>query len=405
MTIRKKISLLFLSSLTVMLSIAAWIEYTGIENNLRLQQERYLRVAKELFLLVSRSKEKQLEQLLDELKFLSLSPKSIPLPQQPYYSQAHSFGSIRLYRIGSKLYLDLRYLDRHLLLYDQFQETMHEERLVTYMLIGLDLFMLIVIFFLIWKMVSPLHRIARKLRRFASGDHQLRLHISNNDEIGEVASSFNLMADRLEAALRSREELLRDVGHELRTPIAKGLFALETLPDSPAKTILQRTYRDLERLTGEILKIQALENERSLQKEKFSVETLVAEALSLLYIENESCLQITIMDSFEIEGDLHYLAIAVKNLIDNALKHRRQPFRPVSVRAVKTQIEICNDGESLGERWQTYLEAFQKQERSREGFGLGLNIVSRVLQLHGFTLRYDYREGQNCFSIDLVNSI
>ncbi len=403
MTIRKKITLLFVGSLAVMLFIAGWIEYTGIENNLRLQQERYLRVSKELFSLISRSKEKELKQRLDELEFLSLPPKSISLPPRPYFSQPHSFGSICLYRIGSRLYLDLRYLDRHLLLYDRLQDTMQKERLVTYALIGLDLVILLIIFFLIWKMISPLHRIATKLRRFASGDHKLRLMINSKDEVGEVAASFNLMADRLEAALRSREELLRDVGHELRTPIAKGLFALESLPESPAKTILQRTYRDLERLTGEILKIQALENKRSLQKEKFRVETLVAEALSLLYIENESCLQVTIMDSFEIEGDLRYLAIAVKNLIDNALKHRRQPFRPVSVRAVETQIEICNEGESLGERWQTYLEAFQKQERSREGFGLGLNIVSRVLQLHGFTLRYDYREGQNCFSIDFVN--
>lgn len=77
---------------------------------------------------------------------------------------------------------------------------------------------------------------------------------------------------------------------------------------------------DLETLTNELLELEKL-NSSKLEMSTFSAETLILEALSKLYISDESKIQVTIEEDFKITGDLHYLCLALKNIIDNALKY------------------------------------------------------------------------------------
>ncbi|WP_457605478.1 ArsS family sensor histidine kinase [Nitratifractor sp.] len=397
MNIRRRITLLFLGSLALMVVIAVWSERSSLAKDQLIQRERYLREARRIFELLPRGDMATLMRDLNELGLRSL-PLSRREGMRRIESHPHSFGEVQIYRDGERLYLYLRYLTQQLLLYDTAQEGGIRERYVTYALVGADLLLMILIFLLIRRMLSPLERLGDKMRRFAEGERQLRLAIDSDDEIGEVARSFNKMAQRLQETLESRERLLRDVGHELRTPITKGRFALESIPPSEAKKVLERSYLDLERLTDAILQRQHLENEASLQIRQFKAQTLITEALSLLYVDEE-CVEIELED-FEIEGDLHYLAIALKNLIDNALKYRSRRV-PVRLHASEGRIEIANLSTPLREDLSHYLQAFTRESNERPGFGIGLNLVQKILQLHHFSLTYRHEDGYNIFTIHL----
>jgi two-component system sensor histidine kinase CpxA len=75
--------------------------------------------------------------------------------------------------------------------------------------------------------VSPLLRVAKTVDRFGAGDLSARISSDRKDEIGNLARSFNYMADRIETLLIAERRLLQDVSHELRSPLARLGFAAE----------------------------------------------------------------------------------------------------------------------------------------------------------------------------------
>ncbi|WP_456457515.1 ATP-binding protein, partial [Nitratifractor sp.] len=211
----------------------------------------------------------------------------------------------------------------------------------------------------------------------------------------EVSGSFNAMADRLQQALNSKEELLREVGHELKTPIAKGKFALEGIDESPSKAILREALEDLDTLTSAILHQKRIDEE-PLEIRSFKVSTLIAEALSKLVVDEEK-VRIDIED-FEVRGDLPYLGIALKNLVENALKYTRS--FPIEIRTTDGScIHVLSEGEALERSLAYYLQPFTRGSRRKQGFGLGLSITKKILEKHGFTLNYVHSSGWNDFSI------
>jgi two-component system OmpR family sensor kinase len=314
--------------------------------------------------------------------------------------QPHSFGELAILKSAdSKYLLYIRYMDDVLLLSDrQLQKSLQQQWLLN-LLVLLDIAVLVIIFFIILKMISPLREIITKMQAFAKGDYNSRAEVASKDEIGEVAQTYNMMAQNLEDLITSREELLRDVGHELRTPIAKGLFAVETLEASPSKTIIHRSFSELERLISELLEMEKLHAMKTLQNKSFQAETLILEALSRLILEDESKITIDIRSDFTISGDLNYLALALKNLIDNAVKYALE--YPVTVTAEKGTITVKNRGDALSGTLAYYTEPFTREESSRrsEGYGLGLNIVQKILERHNLTLEYAYLKGYHLFYI------
>ncbi|MFZ3052295.1 MAG: ArsS family sensor histidine kinase [Sulfuricurvum sp.] len=397
MSIFTKITSLFLISLTLMIGIGYQIDTINTQKYEALVLQKYLLDGRKIFAWMAITSGNELE---GKLKTLNLTKTSPSTPKRYIMQQPHTFGLFEIFEEQSGDYiLHVRYIDEELYLRDTTLGEAKKDGWIVSSLVALDIAVLAIIFFIIIRMLSPLRSIASSMRKFTTGDYQNRSNIHSHDEIGEVAHTYNEMARTIENLILSREELLRDVGHELRTPISRGLFALEQIPSSSAKEMIKRSFAELDQLTQELLEIEKLQATDTIDTQTFSIETLVLEALSKLHLIDESAIKIEIKTNFSLTGDLKYLTLALKNLLDNALKYTDE--LPIILEITMNRISVFNHGEPLEKEFEYLLTPFTRQEHSRttQGFGLGLNIVSKIINKHGFSLAYHYDNGVHCFSI------
>lgn len=395
MSIFKKISILFLISLSLMIVIGFWTDSINSNRIDILIKEKYIKISNELFENIENKN--QLTKLFTkydlELKKEYLENKN----DEVLYENKLTFGDILILKKESddEFILKLKYLDDEYILITPDEENIND-KLILNILVFLDIFVLFLIFLYILKLLSPIKTITKQLKNFANGDLSSRINIKSNDEIGILANTFNKMASNLENLIQTREELLRDIGHELRTPIAKGKFAIEKIDDFSQKELLKKIFKDLEILTNELIELEKL-NSTKLNITKFSAETLIIESLGKLYLDDESKIEINIDENFKINADLYYLSIVIKNLIDNALKYASS--FPILISVEKNEISILNNGAKLSKDFEYYLKPFTQELSQRDGFGLGLSIVKKIIDRHNFKLEYSHKNEMNIFKI------
>ena len=398
MSIFKKISILFFISLTLMSIIGFWIDEINSKRIDTLVKEKYIKISNELFQNIENKT--QLNALLDKYDLEKKELKN----NNNYnilYENTLTFGYIVILQetFGDEFIIKIKYLDDEYILKTADEENI-TDKLILNILVFVDIFVLFLIFLYILKLLSPLKIITKQLTNFSNGDLSSRIDIKSNDEIGILANSFNKMASNLENLIKTREELLRDIGHELRTPIAKGKFAIEKIDDFSQKELLKKIFKDLEVLTNELIELEKL-NSTKLNITTFKAETLIVESLEKLYLDDESKIEINIQEDFKINGDLYYLSIVLKNLIDNALKYATS--YPIQIDVNLNTISVSNKGKELSKQLEYYLKPFTQELSQRDGFGLGLSIVKKIIDRHDFRLEYSYRNESNIFKICLLN--
>lgn len=397
MSIFRKLTFLFIISLGLMSVIGLWIDNINSKRVDNFAKEKYFKIIDEIF------KNIENKSYIDSLILKNHLEKIDVLDENSseiiYFSES-TFGEISIFRYKSSniYFLKIKYLDEEYIFKTLDEESLSDKTILN-TLVFLDVFALIMIFLYIIKLLAPLKTITKDIKAFANGDLSARVDISSKDEIGTLANSFNFMASSLQNSIKTREELLRDIGHELRTPIAKGKFAIEKIDDFSQKELLKKIFLDLETLTNELIELEKL-NITKLNPTIFSAETLILESLGKLYLDDESKIAIDILEDFKIEADLDYLTIAVKNLIDNALKYAKS--LPVTIKVEKNQISILNKGEKLSKDLEHYLKPFTQELSQRDGFGLGLSIVKKIVDRHNFNLIYSYENDFNCFKLEIL---
>ena len=397
MSIFRKISILFIISLILMTIIGFWIDSINSKRVDGLVEEKYIKISNELYENIENKT--QLDKLI---KKYDLEFKKSIKEEKDYktlYDNNLTFGNILILKksFDDEFIIKIKYLDEEYILETPDEKNI-VDKLILNILIFVDIFVLILIFLYLLKLLSPLKNITKQLTNFANGDLSTRIDITSKDEIGVLANTFNKMASSLESSIKTREELLRDIGHELRTPIAKGKFAIEKIDDFSQKELLKKIFSDLEILTNELIELEKL-NLTKLNLTTFSAETLIIESLGKLYLEDESKIDINIIDDFKILGDLNYISVALKNLIDNALKYAIT--YPIIIEANKNEISILNKGKKLSKEFEYYLKPFTQELAQRDGFGLGLSIVKKIIDKHNFKLDYSYENEFNTFKISL----
>ena len=247
---------------------------------------------------------------------------------------------------------------------------------------------------------NKLYRLnAGVLQLFKNGEETIKVDIGEHNELMEITKNLNSYLQIQADIIHSREELLRNISHELKTPIAKGKFMLEKIDKKDNNQIfkdINTIFYDIEMLTSKLLQREKL-NFAVIKTSKFKASSLILESLSKLAIDDESSVSIKLTNDFVIEADFYYLTIAVKNLIDNALKYAKE--LPIIIESKDNKLYIKNISNELTNDLIYYLQPFTREPNQQQGHGLGLNIVNKIIELHDFDLKYKHKNSYNIFII------
>ncbi len=250
--------------------------------------------------------------------------------------------------------------------------------------------------------INPLRVLQKKIKKFREGDLEVSFDIGRQDEIGDVAIELDKAVKGLKKITAARQLFLRNIAHELKTPITKGKLAVELLEDERKKEILSGVFNRLETLVGELLTAESIAvGDVKLRKMEIPLKELIEKSLNLLLQDKEG-IEIQVPEDVAVNVDPDMFSVALKNLIDNGLKFSEDG--KVRVYYTKGRLEIANRGEKVSIPEEYMFEPFSKEvsERNRSGLGLGLYIVRYILDTHGVSVSYRYEKGENIFTLDLT---
>ena len=266
-----------------------------------------------------------------------------------------------------------------------------------------------------YRIVRPVEQMTRAARAIAAGSLHQRSGVVRGDEIGELARAFDTMASRNTQLLLAQQTLLAQVGHELRTPLARIGVALDIArervahADAPQLHDVDRDLDEMARLISDILAVSRLETAQmqgvlgaTLQIEEVQLDALVDEVVrrfSTAFPDRR--ISPCMIEPGEILGDRTLLGRVLWNLLENA--HRYSPLdQSIALRTfVETQrvvwlVEDRGEGIDPGLSARVFEPFFQGRTAggaTTGGFGLGLSLCRRVIDAHGGTIALENRTG------------
>lgn len=257
-------------------------------------------------------------------------------------------------------------------------------------------------------LAAPIERLRRATLAYAAGDFSQRVGPSlgaRRDEIVDLARALDHMAERLDALLRSQKELLRDVSHELRSPLARVQAALGLARQhaaSAAAAELDRIELETERLgdlIGQILSLSRMDSGAGLaMREPVALDELLRQIADDAALEAgaRGCnVRLTAAaHAANVEGAPALLHSALENVVRNAVRHTRAGTEVgVVLRREGAQhvIEIADRGPGVPEKmlpriFEPFVRVGEARDRASGGYGLGLAIAQRAIHAHGGTI-------------------
>ncbi len=254
---------------------------------------------------------------------------------------------------------------------------------------------LLISFALIIYRLRPLRRLRKQIARFGEGDMGVRFKTSGGDEIALIANELDSTQNKIRSLIESRTLFLRNIMHELKTPIAKGRIITTMLNDEKQRGRFEGIFERLESLIGEFALIEEITSGNQYhEKKEYRLIDIIDGAIDLAMVEYEA-VEREIDASIKIEADYRLFVTAAKNLIDNAIKY--SPQKSMKIWREEGEIIFANEGEPLKKPLSYYIEPFTKEHPTKDSFGLGLYIVDAILKEHDYVLAYERRDILNCF--------
>lgn len=262
---------------------------------------------------------------------------------------------------------------------------------------------------------KPLKKMKEAAKNIAAGNFNERIPITSNDEIGELAKTFNSMTQALEELEDMRNSFLSDVSHELRTPMTiiggfvEGILD-GTIPkeeENKYLTIVSGEAKRLSKLVTDLLEATRLEQGKiNIEKKNIDMNRLVTE-VAVTYEQRliEKNISVNVLleeDDCIAFADKDSIKRVLINLTDNAIK-----FTPVGGTIfIKTQnedkkikVSIENSGNGISEKdlrhiWERFYKSDKSRGMDKKGVGLGLHIVKTIISQHGGEIFAESKEGE-----------
>ena len=256
-----------------------------------------------------------------------------------------------------------------------------------------------ILIFWVVSLISPLRKVKDYIDAIKNRKDSA-LHIDRGDEIGVVFKALNEMKDELKRQEKIKEEMIHNMSHDLKTPIALIKTYGQSIKDDiypygDKDSSMDVIIENAERLEHKVKSFLYLNRLDYLNSENKNIEMLSMKPLIEKIVEQMETLNIDIHFHLELDdvcflGEEEHWRVAIENLIDNASRYA------TSLIAVTLQdgyLEIYNDGEVIDEEMISYL--FMPYVKSNKGqFGLGLSIVNKIVKMYDFDVfAYNKDEG------------
>ena len=303
--------------------------------------------------------------------------------------------TFKIFEIDGKIYLFFEKFDTQILIKDLESKNLTNSFYTIFVFVSL-LVVITILYINTLKKLLPLKELKDKVINF--GDEKFDFELSNSrskDEVTLLANEFKKSAQKLKNIKESRNIFIRNIMHELKTPITKGKFLLQLEKSDENIEKLKMVFNRLESLINEFATIEELISQnRVLEKKSYFLEDLLDNAKDILMID-DNCVKNS-YENIKLNVNFKLFSIAIKNLIDNAIKYSND--KKVEVLTQNEDILFVNSGKKLEGDFEKYLEPFYNKS-SNESFGLGLYIVFNILKANGYNLLYKYEDSKNIFII------
>ena len=257
----------------------------------------------------------------------------------------------------------------------------------------------VVLYWLVTMYITrPVRQLADVVDRFGAGELTARANPRSNDEIGNLGRSFNAMAERIHTLLTTERQLLQDVSHELRSPLARLTFEAEmvrrTTDRDAAATRMRHEIERLSELVGTLIDMARAEGDPGeVEIEALCLNDLLLDTAKDCEVEAQAAgcnINVNAPEETNLQGNAELLRRAIENVLRNAIRYA-PPESTVEVRLEREEdwarITVRDYGPGISEKLRERIfDPFFRADVSRDertgGLGLGLAIARRAVRVH-----------------------
>jgi signal transduction histidine kinase len=258
-------------------------------------------------------------------------------------------------------------------------------------------------FFSIRWILKPVRWLNEGVREVSRGNLKHQVPLKRSDELRDLAAAFNDMTDRIRDMLHTKEQLLLDVSHELRSPLTRVKVALEFLPDGQAKDSITGDIAEMENMINNILETARMHYlHGKLELECVILADLINDVLSEFEHSPPGVRVDDISPEIEVNIDPEQIKTVFNNVMTNAIKFSSPDSDPVQISVKRRQpnivVQIADSGIGIPQVELSYIfEPFYRVDKSRTmdtgGYGLGLSLCKTIMEAHGGLIEIDSSPG------------
>lgn len=267
------------------------------------------------------------------------------------------------------------------------------EKIIIPLIIMITILASLLYFSLRW-IFGPIKKLSEAVGQISTGNFDTKLDVNRNDELGKLADSINEMKNNISNMLKSKESLLIDVSHELRSPLTRIKLANEFVNEEKIKNKIHDDVKEMETMISGLLETYREDNLNvGLVTESTDIISLIRSVVSKFMGSNINFN--SDREKLEVKVDRKKFETALRNIIDNAVKYSEG--KPVEICVNKnssdineTVISVKDSGRGIDkDELSKIFEPFYRVDKSREkkisGYGLGLSIVKKILDSHNIS--------------------
>jgi signal transduction histidine kinase len=247
-------------------------------------------------------------------------------------------------------------------------------------------------FFAIRYILRPVKWLNTGVQEVGRGNLKHRVPLKNSDELRDLAAAFNDMTARIEDMLQTKDQLLMDISHELRTPITRMKVALEFLPESRARQSLQADMIEMEKMVSGILETARLRHKYAeLKKQPADLGALLKQTAAAFENQLPEIKMVDFPSEVNVKVDPEQIKTVFENVLNNAIKFSRPESDPIRVTCQRQKshavIRIADKGIGIPQAELAHIfEPFYRVDKSRSkdtgGYGLGLSLCKTIMEAH-----------------------